>query len=341
MGLALEAVLSDALGIVVIEAAGRSEDGEGTVDVTLYPLQFVAGATQVEDVSPALAEHVTNASGSVAFEGALAWDADGVRGTGTLAVDDVAATVSGVPVAGIEAEVGLSSLSPPATPPEQMLRIATLDLGVPLTDGRVTYRLDADGRIVVEHMTFELAGGRLSTEPFIVDSAEPGDIRFVLRAEEVDLSQLLALSRIQGLEGTGALSGRVPVRLSERGVRLDDGVLMAETDGVLRYTPENLPAFLRGDDTRSKMLREALTNFQYDELSVTIAGESVGSDEQTVRLSASGANPDFLEGHPIELNFNFSGPLLGAMRSAVDLSGADAVQQLFEQQGETDSESAP
>jgi hypothetical protein len=152
---------------------------------------------------------------------------------------------------------------------------------------------------------------------------------------------LLVLSRIEGLQGTGALSGQVPIRISDGGVQLDDGVLSAQTDGVLRYTPENPPAFLRGDDTRSMMLRDALTNFQYDELSVTVAGESLEDDEQSVMLSAKGANPDFLDGHPIELNFNFRGPLLGTVQSAVELAGAEAVQQLFEQQGGTDSESAP
>src|SRR5690606_34188686 len=116
------------------------------------------------------------------------------------------------------------------------------------------------------------------------------------------------------------------------GLQLDEGVLAAETDGVLRYTPDDLPAFLRGDDVRSRMLREALTNFQYDELSLSIAGESGDGGEQRLTLSAKGANPDFLEGHPIELNFNFRGPLLGAVRSAVDVSGAGEIEDMFEEQ---------
>src|SRR5690606_20682915 len=80
--LELEALASDTLGSVVLEIAGRAENGRGKADVTLHPLRFVTGATQVEDVSPALAEHVTDASGGVRFAGTLEWDAEGMRSFG-------------------------------------------------------------------------------------------------------------------------------------------------------------------------------------------------------------------------------------------------------------------
>src|SRR5690606_40716784 len=89
--------------------------------------------------------------------------------------------------------------------------------------------------------------------------------------------------------------------------------------------------FLRGEDVRSQMLREVLTNFRYEELSLAVSGESGEGGEQTLTLNARGANPDFLDGHPIELSFNFRGPLLGAVRSAVDLTDAAGLERLFEQ----------
>jgi len=90
---------------------------------------------------------------------------------------------------------------------------------------------------------------------------------------------------------------------------------------------------------RSTMLRQALTNFRYDELSIIIADQPGEDGAQTLTFSAQGANPDFLEGHPVELNFNFRGPLLGAVRSAVDLSGAVEVRETLEQQDAENEES--
>jgi hypothetical protein len=143
---------------------------------------------------------------------------------------------------------------------------------------------------------------------------------------------MLELSKINGLQGSGVLSGTIPVRISGRNVYLDDGQLVADVDGSLRYTPASPPAFLRGDEQRTQMLREALTNFQYDQLSVNVSGESGEGGQQTVIFNALGANPDFLDGHPIDLTFTFQGPLLGAMSSAVSVAGAAEIQDLFERQ---------
>jgi hypothetical protein len=143
---------------------------------------------------------------------------------------------------------------------------------------------------------------------------------------------MLELSKINGVQGTGVLSGSIPIRISDGELRLDDGRLASSTGGTLRYTPTNLPAFLRGNDQRTQMLREVLTNFEYDELSATVSGDSGEGGQQTVRFEAQGANPDFLDGHPIELAFTFQGPLLGAMSSAVNVAGAAEIEDLYEQQ---------
>ena len=335
--LAFEAVVSDALGTFVVEAAGSREPEKTTAHVRLYPLRFVTGATEIGDLSPRLAELVVGASGVVELEGDVEWAGDALIASGTFSARDFGATVFGIAFAGLDTEMRLTSLVPLATAPEQTVTIARIDLGMPLEQGTAVFDLDSNGVLAVHRLDFGFAGGRLFAEPFTLDSGSPNDIGFVLRAEDVELSHFLALSRIDGLAGTGVLSGRVPVRLIDGGIRLDEGLLSAETDGVLRYTPNDLPDFLRGDDVRSQMLREVLTNFEYEELSLAVSGESGEGGEQTLTLSARGANPDFLDGHPIELAFNFRGPLLGAVRSAVDLTGAAELEQVFEQR-ETDNE---
>src|SRR5690606_41295890 len=72
-------------GVIHSFPTRRSAD----LDLTLHPLQFLTGATQVEDVSPALAERVTDAAGSLAFAGTLQWDANGMRSSGELEAKDL------------------------------------------------------------------------------------------------------------------------------------------------------------------------------------------------------------------------------------------------------------
>src|SRR5690606_30805900 len=335
--LSFGAIASDELGVLVLEAIGRRERERAEARVRLYPLSFVTGATEVGDVSPLLAEHVADASGVLELEGDVEWTHGGLTGSGTLRARDFGATVAGIEIAGVSTEMRFASLLPLATASAQTVTVERLDLGLPLERGSAVLDLGADGALAVRRLEFGFAGGRLFAEPFTVDSGSLRNIGFVLRAEDVELSRFLALSRIEGLAGTGVLSGRVPVRLIDGGIRLDEGMLAAETDGVLRYAPSDLPDFLRGEDVRSQMLREVLTNFRYEELSLAVSGESGEGGEQTLTLNARGANPDFLDGHPIELSFNFRGPLLGAVRSAVDLTDAAGLERLFEQR-ETENE---
>jgi len=335
--LSFDAVLSDDLGTFVLEAVGRHEPGRTSADVRLHPVRFVTGAVEIADLSPLLAEHIGEAGGVLEIDGGFVWSDGELAGSGTLGLREFGARAAGIRFDGVSTAIRFTSLLPPVTAPEQMLSIARVDLGMPLEHGSVVFDLDADGELAFRRVEFSFAGGRLLAEPFTIDSAAAEDIGFVLRAEDVELSHFLALSQIDGLAGTGVLSGSVPVRLADGGIRLDEGVLAAETDGVLRYTPNDLPDFLRGDDVRSRMLREVLTNFEYEELSLAVSGDSGEGGRQRLTLNARGANPDFLEGHPIELSFNFTGPLLGALRSAVDLTDAAELEQIFEQR-ETNNE---
>jgi hypothetical protein len=330
--LQVDAYLSDALGTFAFELEGHAAGDAVAVSMELLPVRFIEGATSIADLSPRLANTVTSATGNFGFTGDMVWDADGSTGSGVLTLDDFGATVAGIPLTGVQTQAQLTHLWPPATAPAQQASIESISLGLPLTRGRASYELNPDGLLTILALEFDMAGGHISSEPFTVDSSGVGDTEFALNIEGVALSQMLEFSQITGLEGTGTLSGRIPIALAGRELRLDDGRLAAVAPGQLRYTPSLLPSFLRGDGERTKMLREALTNFQYDELSVTVSGDSGEDGQQTVRFNALGANPDFLDGHPIDLTFTFRGPLLGAMSSAVEVAGAAALEELFEQQ---------
>src|SRR5690606_9682273 len=106
--------------------------------------------------------------------------------------------------------VRFTSLSPFATAPGQSATIERVDLGMPLEDGRLSFALEREGRVAIDQLDFAFAGGRLFAEPFTIDSVTADDIGFVLRAEDVELAEFLASSRIEGLAGSGTLSGRVP-----------------------------------------------------------------------------------------------------------------------------------
>jgi len=325
--LGFEAFLSDAQGILVLELAGRHSGASGNADITLYPIRFIPEATEAASLSPALAALLTGVSGPLGFDGRLAWGSGDLESAGTLALGPLSAGVAGVPVSGFEGRIAFDSLLPPVTAGTQELRLAAANIGLLLAEGRMRFALRPGGEVAVDALGFDLAGGRLTADPFMLDLSRIEDTRVVLRAEGVDLAQMVRLSGIDGLDGTGTLTGRLPLALTAEGLRIADGVLAAAGTGVLRYIPDELPDFLRGDDLRTRMLRQALENFQYESLSLTLSGD-VGA-EQRIALSARGANPDFLEGHPVELDLAVQGPLVSVVQSAVGGSGARALERMF------------
>lgn len=310
--LSFRATLSDPVGIFVLEAKGRQRERSGEARLTLHPIRFIPDATELADLSPRLAIWVDGLTGEIAFDGEAAWSPHGVRSGGTLRIDDLGLSLTASSLSGIQSRIRLSSLFPPRTPESQEIEIALLDAGVPLTDGQGRFDLRRGPELAVTELGFEMAGGRIRAEPFTVDPTDPTSLQMRLRAEGVELSELVEISGIPGLEGQGRLSGRIPLKLSAEGLRIDEGELGARREGVLRYRPTKMPGFLSGDDLRSRLLREALQNYRYDDLSLSVSGEV--ADEQQVRLFARGHNPDFLDGHPVELDVEFTGPLVSVLQ---------------------------
>ncbi|MCO6439736.1 MAG: YdbH domain-containing protein, partial [Nitrococcus mobilis] len=325
--LAFDALLSDALGIVVLQAKGQTEEGKTQVALTLYPIQFIPEATEPDDLSPALGALVSDMIGAVGFEGRLVWDGQSLMSGGKLRLDELAATLVGLHFAGLDGTLAFASLAPPVTEQLQTLRLAAVNIGLLLTDGRVRFALRPNGRLRVAELAFALAGGQLRAEPFTLDFSQLNNIQIILHAKQVDLAKVIRMSGIEGVEAKGELTGRVPISFGSGGLRIAGGRLQAAGGGVLRYVPQEMPAFLKGDDLRTRMLRQVLQNFQYRQLSLTLGGE-VGA-EQHLHLQARGANPDFLEGHPVILNVRVNGPLVSVVKSALGGTGAKALERLF------------
>ncbi|MBY0430492.1 MAG: YdbH domain-containing protein, partial [Rhodospirillales bacterium] len=89
--------------------------------------------------------------------------------------------------------------------------------------------------------------------------------------------------------------------------KVENGLLMAQAPGALRYRPRQPPGALASGGTPAGMVLQALGDFRYATLEMTVNGRTGG--ETVIGLKVSGANPGFLEGYPVELNLTVSGQL--------------------------------
>nr|WP_247887105.1 YdbH domain-containing protein [Azospirillum sp. SYSU D00513] len=265
---------------------------------------------------PGYGAQVSKVSGRLAAKARLDWNAKGLRSGGELLLEEVAGTAGPVSLAGVNGAIRLSSLSPPVIPAGQVLAVKLLDVGVPLTDGTVTFGYGRDGRLNVEGAEWRWAGGLLRASPFVIAPAEPRGI-IELHAERIDLGRMLELVAVDGLAATGRLSGRLPVSIVPERVSLDGGLLEAVEPGTLRYDPAEPPGFLQGDEgSPTALLMGALTDFRYSELRATLDGEAGG--ELRIGFGILGSNPAFYDGYPVKLNLNVSGALDRILRQSLD-----------------------
>jgi hypothetical protein len=289
--------------------------GRGRAEVALTPLVFAPGARQPGRLAPVLGDLLTEVTGTVALEGTIGWGG-GAGGAADLAllVEDLAFTSGPASLSKVNGVVAIDRLWPLTTPPGQQLAIGLLDLGLPLTNGLIAFQLLPDQALAVERLRWSFAGGTVSAAPFRVSSAT-SDIMATLSADRLDLAQLFALTRLDGLSGEGTIRGTLPLRITGVEAVVEGGELRADGPGRLRYRPAAAPAALQAGGENVTLLLQALENFHYEALRITLDGRT--DAEMDIGLHVQGANPDLYDGYPIEFNLDLEGELANILRSGL------------------------
>ena len=280
---------------------------DGRLAFEIERIGFAPGQVQPSHLFPLLQGLIDDVTGVVAAEGVMVWSDGTLIPDVTLLIEDVSATVDQIRVERANAVVRLDGVWPPSTHPGQLVAVALLDAGLPLTDGIVTFQLTPEGTIDVDHAEWRWAGGTISTGVNRIDPAAD-DHEVVFDVADIDLARVVALAGIGGLEATGLLSGRIPVSFTGAGVVIAGGVLEAGPEGgVLRYKPDAAPSALREAGETATLMFAALENFEYERLRITLDRKADG--DTVVGLHLRGANPSFYDGYPVEFNINISGEL--------------------------------
>jgi hypothetical protein len=315
--LAFDASLERPGGALKLMLRGRHAlaSGRGEARVELGQLVFAPGKLQPGALAPVSAGLLEDVAGTLALDGTIGWGA-GPEVTADLALllEDLAFTAGPARFSEVNGVVTFDRLWPLTTPPGQLLAIGLLDLGLPLTSGQVAFQRLPDGALAVERLRWDLAGGTVGAAPFRVGSVA-SDIILSLSAEGLDLARLLALTRLDGLSGEGTIGGTLPVRISGAEAVIEGGELKSAGPGWLRYRSDAVPAALQAGGANVSLLLQALENFRYEALRITLDGRT--DAEMDIGLHVKGANPDLYGGHPIELNLDLEGELANILRSGL------------------------
>lgn len=299
-------------GALALTAKGRHDltAGEGAADIALAPLRFGDGGARLADLLPGRSAYVPQ-SGALAATGNITWNAKGIDGTADASVEDMRivnpdGTVS---IDGLRTRLRFDRLLPPVTAPKQTLTARRIDAGVALDDLALTFALrpgasTAQPVVAIDSLQVGFAGGKISGRDITYDPSKPVN-RAEVRLDGLDLEKLLAAAQVEGLSGTGLISGTIPVRMEGGAVAVDSGGLAAAGPGVLRFKSDAAKQALASGGKYVALALQALEDFRYSKLDIRIDKALVG--EGSVLMQVEGHNPAVLEGHPFAINLNVSG----------------------------------
>ncbi len=289
-----------------IEGEHALATGKGEAKLTMPPLTFKPDGLQPQDVAPAIGAEIEEVTGNAAIGGRISWSKGKLMPKLQLLLQDVSFRSPQLDVLRLNGVAEIDSLVPFTTRPAQQMSAGLLDVGLPLTDVLATFRIEPGPRLMIETARLSLAGGEVTAPPVTLDLDKPRT-DLALAVSNVDLAKLLELAQIEGLTATGNLGGQIPVTVDAEGLVIRDAVLAATGPGTLRYAPTATPSALLGGAESVGLALEALSNFQYTDLKLTV-NRATGGDTVAL-MQVKGRNPDFYGGHAVEFNLNISGKL--------------------------------
>ncbi len=284
-------------------------------------LTFAEDKLQPKNLSPSLSK-INQATGIATVSGLVAIDPGRApRLSAAVVFDEVSLKTDGVAAEGLNGKLKLSSLQPLASSGEQTLTLRRLVAGVPLDDVFARFTIPRrSGGLTVElgEVGTSLAGGTIRVRDATYQN---GAADLLVRVSALPLERLLREWQVEGLDGTGLISGTIPVAIRAKGVGIGGGRLDGQQPGVIRVDFGSARNTLTSAGSQVELAVRTLEDFHYRELSIGVSKPMDG--ELSLAIGLDGNNPAVLEGHPFRFNINLSGrlePILEAIQAGDRIS---------------------
>jgi hypothetical protein len=282
-------------------------------ELRMEPVLFVKEGLQPGQLAPWLAPFFSAASGKLEATGRALYAKGKPRLVLDLAARDLAFVTANAQVEGVNGTLRVEGPSPFATPPAQQVAIGRIRFGLELTNGLITGQLRPDGVIAIQSAEWQTLGGRVFTSGDFDPDAKHQAL--VLQAENLDLTQLLALIDLEGLGGEGRLDGRLPIDRSAEAILIRDGVLSARPGARIRYQPPPGVQALRDSGQGFELLLGAFDNLEVETLELKLDGDANGPMKLVLRLV--GVNPQFQDGRPLHYTLSVESRLADLLRQGI------------------------
>ncbi len=273
--------------------------GAGRINFEIPTITLTPETFTLADLFPPAAQWFDTALGEASAKGHLLWDKDVLSGQMSVKLNDVQLVSDDFSLKDLNGSITFIELIPLVMPPRQRLKalVSYGELG-PMP-AQLEFQLQDDGKIAIQDLDLTLAGGHLNTRGLLqTDKGLSAKAAIGVRA--VDLKELLQLIGVKGLNGTGKLSGSIPIRIANGKLVISEGKLRALGPGTLRYGGSALEKQLSAREDTAGTVSKVLSDFRYQKLTMRLDKEAKGLG--TILLQMEGSNPAVYKGHPFAFN---------------------------------------
>ena len=300
----------------------------GHADLAIDGIRFDS-RLQADTISALALGVVSNLEGTVQGSGRIDWNTDGVTSHGRFETAGLNFAAPFGPVKGLSGEVRFTDLLGLVTAPSQTLRIASINPGIEVEDGTLTFEMQPGRVLQVDGARWPFMNGTLTLDPARMQLGIAETRRYTLRVTGLDAATFVRHLELANLNATGVFDGELPLIFDENGGRIEEGHLASRPPGgnvayVGELTYKDLSAM-------GNFAFDTLKSVDYRQMEITLGGTLAG--EIITRVSFSGisqgmgAKRNFLTRQvaklPIRFVLNVKAPffsLFAPLRSLYDPS---------------------
>jgi hypothetical protein len=303
--------------------------GQGGATLDVPGLTFRQGGLQPEMITRLTEGVVALVSGTVNGQGRIAWNGDGnITSTGEFSTDGMDLAAAFGPVTGLAGTIRFSDLLGLTTEPGQTMRVATVNPGILVENGVITYQLLPDQLVRIQSGVWPFMGGQLILRETVLNFGRPSPKRLTFEVRGLDANMFVTSFGFKEITAEGTFDGVLPMIFDEAGGRIVGGRLDSRAPGGrLAYNGVVNRANL---GTAGNLAFNALRDLRFRSMIIRLDGDLAG--EFGTRLTIDGVGlagsngtqrliTRFVGRIPLKFNVSISGPfraLIGTAKSMRD-----------------------
>ena len=260
--------------------------------------------------------------GTLSGQGRINWGPGGqVTSTGEFSTANMDLAAPFGPVTGLSTTMHFTNLLGLETAPHQVATVQSINPGITVENGVITYQLLPNNLVRVERGEWPFMGGRLILHETVLNFGTPSAKRLTFELQGFDAKQFVDSLGFSGIEITGTFDGVLPMIFDESGGRIVGGRLDSRPPGGdIKYTGTKPAGMTAG------IAFDLFSDIRYKSMIVRLNGDLAGefATKMTIDGVSLGESRGFVAGlvHkvfsqlPIRLNVNINGPFRALIQMA-------------------------